>query len=110
MRRRYPSEGTAVNLKLHGLLASVALCASLALAACGSDNESDNNAGSNPSANTDCASGSLTAQGSSAQANAMAEWIKAYQQKCSGASINYQGTGSGAGITAFTGNTADFAG
>ena len=40
----------------------------------------------------------------------MDEWIKAYQQKCTGAKINYQGTGSGAGITASTGSTADFAG
>jgi phosphate transport system substrate-binding protein len=40
----------------------------------------------------------------------MDEWIKLYQQKCSGAQINYQGTGSGAGVQAFIGNTADFAG
>ena len=40
----------------------------------------------------------------------MDEWIKAYQQKCSGATINYEGTGSGAGIQAFIAGTADFAG
>src|SRR5262249_48279625 len=44
------------------------------------------------------------------QKNAMDEWIKAYQQACSGAKIDYQPTGSGAGITAFNGGTADFAG
>jgi phosphate transport system substrate-binding protein len=52
----------------------------------------------------------LTAQGSTAQKNAMDEWVKAYGQACPGVQINYQGTGSGAGITAFTANTADFAG
>ena len=40
----------------------------------------------------------------------MAEWIKAYQQKCQGTTINYEATGSGAGIQAFIAGTADFAG
>jgi phosphate transport system substrate-binding protein len=40
----------------------------------------------------------------------MDQWTKAYQQQCSGAEINYTGTGSGAGIQAFTAGTADFAG
>ncbi len=58
----------------------------------------------------DCATGTLNAQGSSAQKNAMAEWIKAYQQKCAGTTINYEPSGSGAGIQAFIAGTADFAG
>lgn len=100
-----------MNLKRHGILAGIALTATLALAACGSDNEADSPGGTNSdAAKMDCATGSLTAQGSTAQKNAMDELIKAYQQKCPGATINYQGTGSGAGITAFTGGTADFAG
>ncbi|WP_268070301.1 extracellular solute-binding protein, partial [Acinetobacter baumannii] len=40
----------------------------------------------------------------------MDEWIKAYQSSCSGAKVDYQGTGSGAGIEAFIAGTADFAG
>jgi phosphate transport system substrate-binding protein len=104
-----------VNLKRHGIIAGIALTATLALAACGSDN---NETSTSPSAGGSggttggptCASGSLTAQGSSAQKNAMDEWIKGYQQACSGAKIDYQPTGSGAGITAFQGGTADFAG
>ncbi|MGI5246969.1 phosphate ABC transporter substrate-binding protein PstS [Dactylosporangium sp. CA-139066] len=106
-----------MNLKRHGLIAGIALTATLALAACGSDNNeptapATNGAGSGAPAGggITCASGSLTAQGSTAQANAMAEWVKAYQTKCSDAKINYQGTASGAGITAFQGGTADFAG
>jgi phosphate transport system substrate-binding protein len=104
-----------VKIKRHGISAGIALLATLALAACGSDNntspgagDGSSNASSGPS--TACATGSLTAQGSTAQKNAMDEWVKNYQQQCSGAQVNYQGTGSGAGITAFTSNTADFAG
>jgi phosphate transport system substrate-binding protein len=40
----------------------------------------------------------------------MDEWIKAYQGQCADAKINYNGTGSGAGIEAFINGTADFAG
>jgi phosphate transport system substrate-binding protein len=101
-----------VKLKRPGILVAVA-AATLALAACGSDNTSTTPSSSDSSAakpTVDCKTGSLTAQGSTAQGNAMDEWVKAYGQACSGASINYKGTGSGAGIQAFTANTADFAG
>lgn len=57
-----------------------------------------------------CSSGTLNAEGSTAQTNAINEWISAYGKACSGAKINYNPTGSGAGITAFTGKQVDFAG
>jgi phosphate transport system substrate-binding protein len=100
-----------VNLKRHGIIAALAT-ATLALAACGSDNTNTPAGGSSSAAKPaiDCKTGALTAQGSTAQKNAMDEWVKAYQQACTGAQINYQATGSGAGIQAFIGNTADFAG
>jgi phosphate transport system substrate-binding protein len=93
-----------VNLQRSGYVAGIALTAMLALTACGSDNEAPAAASGN------CAGGSLTAQGSTAQKNAMDEWIKTYQGQCSDAKIDYQGTGSGAGIQAFISGTADFAG
>jgi phosphate transport system substrate-binding protein len=104
-----------VKLQRHGILAGLALTATFALAACGSDNNTTpaTNAGggsssaSNPIA---CASGTLNAQGSTAQQNAINEWVKDYQTSCSGANIVYQGTGSGAGQQAFISGTADFAG
>jgi phosphate transport system substrate-binding protein len=103
-----------VKLKRHGIMAGIALtAATLALAGCGSDNTTRSTGTSNGNSagsSADCASGSLTAQGSTAQKNAMDEWVQAYQQKCSAAQINYQGTGSGAGVTAFNGKSADFAG
>jgi phosphate transport system substrate-binding protein len=101
-----------VKLQRSGYLAGIALTATLALAACGSDNNTpagDSGAGASAAAGN-CFSGSLTAQGSTAQKNAMDEWIKAYQGQCSDAKIDYQATGSGAGIQAFISGTADFAG
>ncbi|SNY48567.1 phosphate ABC transporter substrate-binding protein PstS [Paractinoplanes atraurantiacus] len=57
-----------------------------------------------------CAEGSITAQGSSAQATAISAWIKNYQVNCPKASLVYASTGSGAGLRAFYGGTGDFAG
>jgi phosphate transport system substrate-binding protein len=57
-----------------------------------------------------CSTGKLNAQGSTAQTNAINAWIKAYQTACSGATINYNPTGSGAGVTAFIANQDDFVG
>ncbi|GAA0482909.1 phosphate-binding protein PstS [Paractinoplanes deccanensis] len=99
-----------MKLQRSGYIAGIALTATLALTGCGSDNDPATSAGDTSAAAANCAAGSLTAQGSTAQKNAMDEWIKAYQAQCSGAQINYQGTGSGAGIEAFIGGTADFAG
>ncbi|MEV0895498.1 phosphate ABC transporter substrate-binding protein PstS [Actinoplanes sp. NPDC049802] len=57
-----------------------------------------------------CATGTAAGQGSSAQTNAVNAWIKAYQIACPGASIEYAGSGSGAGVRAFLDGTGDFAG
>lgn len=89
-------------------LAGSVLAGAVVLAGCGTD---ENGApAASGAASVDCAPGGLTAQGSSAQGNAMDAWIKAYQSACSGVDINYQPTGSGAGVKAFTQGKADFAG
>lgn len=98
-----------MKLQRHGAIACLALTAVLGLSACGSDNN-EPSASASGAATAGCAKGTLNAQGSSAQKNAMAEWIKAYQQKCAGTTINYEPSGSGAGIQAFIAGTADFAG
>lgn len=59
---------------------------------------------------TDCVSGTLKADGSTAQQNAMTQWIKDYQTQCSGANISYGGGGSGQGVTDFTNGQVNFAG
>ncbi|WP_037608485.1 phosphate ABC transporter substrate-binding protein PstS [Streptacidiphilus rugosus] len=99
-------------------IGALAVVSSLTLAACGSDN----NTTSSPSASAggttaaavsaDCkgASGQLLGAGSTAQANAMTQWVKDFQAKCSGVQINYQATGSGAGITSFQSGKVAFAG
>jgi phosphate transport system substrate-binding protein len=57
-----------------------------------------------------CAAGSITAQGSSAQTNAVNMWIRNYQVSCPEATIAYASVGSGAGIKSFIAGTGDFAG
>ena len=94
-------------------MAGIALTATVGLAACGTD---DNNSSSSPTngsssaAAISCATGTVNAQGSTAQTNAIGQLIKDYDAKCSGATINYTANGSGAGQTAFISGTADFAG
>lgn len=57
-----------------------------------------------------CAKGSLQLAGSTAQTNAFSVWRKDYQQRCSGATVNYGGGGSGKGVQNFEDGTIDFAG
>lgn len=88
------------------------LTGAVALAGCGTDN---NNVGGRAGASgvptaEHCASGTINVAGSSAQANAMAEWVKAYQASCDKATVNYQANGSGAGIQQFTQGKTAFAG
>ncbi len=100
-----------MSISRTGLL-GLALVGTLGLAACGSDNNNTSTgSSSSPSAaTTDCKTGSLTSGGSSAQVNAMTEWVNAYQGKCPGSTVNYQSTGSGAGRQNFIAGTFDFAG
>lgn len=90
--------------------------AALVLAGCGSDNNSTTS-GTSGSATTSgsassisCQNGTLTSGGSTAQQNAISAWSKAYETACASATINYQGVGSGAGVTQFSSGTLDFAG
>ncbi|MEP6696860.1 MAG: phosphate ABC transporter substrate-binding protein PstS [Pseudonocardiales bacterium] len=89
------------------ILAGVAGLSLVAVAGCGSDN------GTTKATNTkkaDCAKGQIAGAGSTFQQNIEQQWITDYGAKCAGAQINYQGTGSGAGIQQFGAGTIDFAG
>lgn len=90
--------------------AAIAMTAVLALAACGSDQTSGGSGGGASGNSADCPTGTLKAEGSSAQKNAIEAAIKSYQTKCTGATINYNSSGSGAGIKNFTAGQVDFAG
>jgi phosphate transport system substrate-binding protein len=92
---------------------SVLAAGSLVLSACGSDNTSTG-ASSSPGGSTakiDCAGKkTLKASGSTAQANAVTQFVNAFEQACSGYTLNYTGNGSGAGVKEFVGNQTDFGG
>jgi phosphate transport system substrate-binding protein len=96
--------------------AVLALCGALGLAGCGSDDNTTTGetagAGSDTgaSAAADCPSGTLKAEGSSAQKNAIEEAISSFQSDCADATVNYNPTGSGAGIKQFIAGQVDFAG
>lgn len=53
---------------------------------------------------------SLTASGSTAQANAMTRFITGYQKACPGHTLSYTSNGSGAGVSEFLRNHTDFGG
>jgi phosphate transport system substrate-binding protein len=57
-----------------------------------------------------CAAGSIAAEGSSAQVNAVNTWIRDYQVSCPSATVAYDRVGSGAGLRDFIAGTGDFAG
>jgi phosphate transport system substrate-binding protein len=96
-----------VKLQRYGVVAGL-VAGALALAACGSDNTSSTSGGggggstSSGAAASDCASGTLSTGGSTAQKPAMSAWIQAYQNKCADAAVNYDSQGSGFGVTQFT--------
>jgi len=120
----------------HRRRAAVLLAAagSLALAGCGSDNNTETSsssaAGSSSSASDSagssssdsasesassggeaaCGSGTINAEGSSAQKNAFETVVAAYNEKCPDVTINYNPSGSGTGIKQFYSGQVDFAG
>jgi phosphate transport system substrate-binding protein len=92
------------SLTALSLLAAAVLVAS----ACGSDNSTPAYAGS---AKVDCGGKqALTASGSTAQANAMTRFVKAYEQACPGKTLTYTSNGSGAGVSEFLSGHTDFGG
>jgi phosphate transport system substrate-binding protein len=101
-----------VKIQRLGLVASVALVGSIALTACGSDDNAGTPGASSSSTTTSACpkGGTLNGEGSSAQKNAIEEVISSFQDECAGTTINYNPTGSGAGIKQFTAGQVDFAG
>jgi phosphate transport system substrate-binding protein len=106
-------KGTILKLNRFSAVLSVLATIALVLSGCGSHNKA-----SAPSAPTGAASGNvgcggtktLKASGSTAQANAMTRFVNAFEQVCSGQTLNYTANGSGAGIREFNGNQTDFGG
>ncbi|CQD23896.1 phosphate ABC transporter substrate-binding protein [Mycolicibacterium conceptionense] len=100
--------------KPFGIALSATAIAALTLTACGSDNNAagtSSAASGASSASAECGGkNSLTAEGSTAQQNAIAEFNKVWGQVCSGKNLAYNPTGSGAGVDQFIAKQVDFAG
>ncbi len=89
---------------------SVAVLAlGFAVSACGASNESDSGSSSS-SGGGDSLSGKLDGAGSSAQSAAMDAWRAGFQKANSGVTVNYDPSGSGAGVEKFIAGGVDFAG
>jgi phosphate transport system substrate-binding protein len=80
-----------------------ALALGLAVSACGAGNESGSTSDSS-------LSGTLKGAGSSAQDSAMTAWRAGFQKENSGVTVNYDPSGSGAGVEQFNAGAIDFAG
>lgn len=99
-----------------GLALSATAVAALTLTACGSDNNTGSTATSGSASGTSSAAAdcggknSITAEGSTAQQNAIALFNQVWGQKCQGKNLSYNPTGSGAGREQFVAKNVDFAG
>ncbi|AWZ06173.1 MULTISPECIES: phosphate ABC transporter substrate-binding protein PstS [unclassified Streptomyces] len=105
------------NMLRASALGALVVSGALVLTACGSDDNTKNDAGASgkPSAaagdiKCDGAKGKLLGSGSSAQKNAVDLWVKNYMAACSGVEVNYKSVSSGEGIVAFNQGTVSFAG
>ncbi len=96
-----------------GAAVGVLATGALLLSACGNNNTSSEGSATSGAASSNVHCGgkqTLKASGSTAQANAMARFVNAFEQACSGQTLNYTANGSGAGINEFIGNQTDFGG
>lgn len=92
--------------------AAVLAASALLLSACGSDNNATGAGAEAAASSTASCEGkdNLSAEGSSAQQNAMANFTSVYGAACQGKNVAYNPTGSGAGRTQFIAGLVDFAG
>jgi phosphate transport system substrate-binding protein len=102
-----------VRVNRFGAAVGVLATGALLLSACGNNNTSSEGSATSGSASSNVHCGgkqTLKASGSTAQANAMARFVNAFEQACSGQTLNYTANGSGAGVNEFIGNQTDFGG
>jgi phosphate transport system substrate-binding protein len=108
-----------VNIQSRRRLAGVtgvALVGTFALSGCGSNNNSSatpsstSKASSGTTTTASCPTGTLNGEGSTAQKNAIEQAIADFQTTCAGATVNYNATGSGAGVKQFIGGQVNFGG
>ncbi|WP_354568187.1 phosphate ABC transporter substrate-binding protein PstS [Glaciihabitans sp. UYNi722] len=96
-------------------MGAIAITAAIALSSCSSTTDAGSTGSPKPSASTPAVdstlTGTLTAGGSSAQANAQTAWTAAFTAQAKGVTINYdKSQGSGGGVTNWLAGSYDFAG
>jgi phosphate transport system substrate-binding protein len=100
-----------VKLNRCGAALSLLAAGALVLSACSSDSDASAVAPEAQAVKVDCGGKqTLTGSGSTAQANAMTWFVNAYEEACSGQTVEYTANGSGAGVREFIGDQTDFAG
>jgi phosphate transport system substrate-binding protein len=81
------------------------------LSACGGNTNTSSSSSSPSSAPVDCSGKKrLAASGSTAQKNAIEQFVYAYIRSCPGHTLDYNANGSGAGVDEFVSNQTDLAG
>jgi phosphate transport system substrate-binding protein len=101
-----------------GAAVCILAAGALLLSACGSDKNTGGTGATTAGGGTagdvaaaNCAGKkALKSSGSTAQANAMTRFVTAYEGACSGYTLNYTSSGSGAGVSEFLGGQTDFGG
>jgi len=91
-------------------LGALALTFALGLSACGAGNEDDSSGDNGSGSGGDTVSGTLNGAGSSAQEAAMGAWQAGFQTANSGATVNYDPSGSSAGREQLISGGVQFAG
>ncbi|MEU5691363.1 phosphate ABC transporter substrate-binding protein PstS [Actinosynnema sp. NPDC020468] len=102
----------------HGAVFGLLAAGALLLTACGSDNNAPTGGTSATAGSTTAAAvkpecggkPKLSAEGSSAQKNAVDSFVQAYKAACAGQDLAYNASGSGAGVKNFNAGQVDFAG
>ncbi|MGH3595960.1 MAG: phosphate ABC transporter substrate-binding protein PstS [Mycobacterium sp.] len=95
-----------------GAALALLVAGALVLSACGGNSGSSSSAGSSAAPiPVDCGGKKkLHASGSTAQTNAIEQFVYAYIRACPGYTLDYTANGSGAGVEDFIGNLTDLAG
>jgi phosphate transport system substrate-binding protein len=90
---------------------TLTVAAALVLSACSTDSTASSTARDTGSVKVDCGGKTdLKASGSTAQANAMTQFVTAFEEACEGQKLSYTPNGSGEGIRQFVGGQTDFGG
>jgi phosphate transport system substrate-binding protein len=99
-----------LKLPRHAALTSVVIAGALALTACGSDDNSTGDSTASADSGSSAVSGTLNGEGSSAQKNAIELASSSFGDDNPDATVNYNPTGSGAGVKQFIAKQVDWAG